>query len=188
MSKPPNECTNGREGPLSTTLAGESGAERLLRLIHWSSTASRHLRRQLADVTAAFELTDSELLVIWLCRGTGWVQVELAGTIGVSPAQMSGTVDRLRSRGLVGMHRPTMDRRRQVWRTTSGGQALLNLIAPRLDELAASLRDGLSADDEQAAASLCQRLAETAASGKTAPPKASLADPVNQQPLSKEAA
>ena len=187
MSKPPNEFTAPRE-PTLPPLSGESGAERLLRLIHWSSTASRHLRRQLADLAANFELTDSELLVIWLCRGSGWVQVELAGTIGVSPAQMSGTVDRLRSRGLVGMHRPTMDRRRQVWRTTGSGLELLNRIAPRLEELAGSLTDSFSADDELAAASLCQRLAEAAGSGRAAAPKAGLLNHENQQCVRKEAA
>ena len=73
----------------------------------------------------ALELTDSELLVVWLCRGAAGCRSSWPAPIGVSPAQMSGMVERLRARGLVAMHRPAMDRRRQVWRTTAGGQALL---------------------------------------------------------------
>lgn len=139
-----------------------SQADRLLELIHSLNTAGRHLRRHLAELAATFDLTDNELLVVWQCRGTGWVQVELAGSIGVSPAQMSGMVDRLGSRGLVGMHRPTMDRRRQVWRTTSAGQQLLAEIAPHLEQLAAQLFGGFSAADEQATVGICQRLAKAA--------------------------
>jgi DNA-binding MarR family transcriptional regulator len=181
-----NSACRGSEAPLPAEC--DSRAERVLRLIHWSSTASRHLRRQLAEVAAAFDLTDNELLVVWLCRGTGWVQVELAGTIGVSPAQMSGTVDRLGSRGLVAMHRPTMDRRRQVWRTTTGGLALLERIAPRLDELAASLSGGQGASEEPASEALYQRLAKAAGSGRLPSTKAELPDNENQQGACKEAA
>ena len=83
----------------------DSQADRLLRLVHWTSAASRHLRRRLAEVAEAFDLSDTELLVVWLCSGGGRVQVDLAGAIGISPAQMSGMVERLRSRGLVAMHR-----------------------------------------------------------------------------------
>jgi DNA-binding MarR family transcriptional regulator len=166
----------------------ESRTDRVLRIIHWSSAAGRQLRRQLADVATAFDLSDSELLVVWLCRGMGWVQVELAGAIGVSPAQMSGIVERLGSRGLVEMHRPTIDRRRQVWRTTGEGAALLDRIAPHLDELAAALGDGLSADEEHAAGKLCQRLAEAATSGRGAVPRATLHDNLDQQGVRKEAA
>ena len=137
-------------------------AERLLRLIHWSGAASRQLRRQLAEAAAAFELTDNELLVIWLCRGNGRVQVELASAIGVSPAQMSGVVERLGTRGLVAMHRPSVDRRRQVWQTSPSGQSLLNAVAPRLDALADALEVGLVSGEQAAAADLCEKLADAA--------------------------
>ena len=84
-------------------------ADRLLRLVHWTSTASRHLRKRLAELAKPFELTDTELLVIWLCSGGGRVQVDLAGAIGISPAQMSGMVERLRSRGLRFFHERERD-------------------------------------------------------------------------------
>src|SRR5206468_2576310 len=108
------------------------------------------------------ELSDTELLVVWLCSGGGRIQVELALAIGISPAQMSGMVERLRSRGLVAMHRLAMDRRRQIWRTTAVGQSLLAAAAEHLNELAAGISRGLSAEEQSAAEGLCERLAEAA--------------------------
>jgi len=133
----------------------------LLRLIHWTSAASRHLRRRLADVAATVELTENELLVVWLCSGTGRIQIDLAGAIGVSPAQMSGLVERLRARGLVAMHRLIVDRRRQIWRTTAEGSDLLTRIAKPLAELSLAISRDLSAEQLQSTESLCERLAET---------------------------
>jgi DNA-binding MarR family transcriptional regulator len=145
----------------------DSEADRLLRLVHWTSTASRHLRRRLAEVAAALELSDTELLVVWLCSGAGRVQVELASAIGISPAQMSGTVERLRSRGLVAMHRLASDRRRQVCRTSAAGQSLLTQAAEHLGELASSVSRSLSTDEQQWTQSLCERLAEAVAVRRT---------------------
>src|SRR5438046_438744 len=102
-------------GPSQST---DSVADRLLHLVHWTSAASRHLRKRLSDIASNLDLTDSELLVVWLCSGAGRVQIDLAAAIGTSPAQMSGMVERLRARGLVAMHRLAADRRRQVCRTT----------------------------------------------------------------------
>ena len=75
--------TSGEALPVS-----DSHADRLLRLIHWTSAASRHLRKRLAELAKPLELSDTELLVVWLCSGCGRIQVELAGAIGISPAQM----------------------------------------------------------------------------------------------------
>src|SRR6187397_1426750 len=81
--------------------AGDAPPERLLRLAHWTSTASRHLRRRIAEATSELDLSETELVIVWLCSGGGRVQVDLAAATGISPAQMSGLVERLRSRGLV---------------------------------------------------------------------------------------
>jgi DNA-binding MarR family transcriptional regulator len=140
----------------------DSQAERLLSLVHWTSAASRQLRRRLAAVAAGFELSDNELMVLWLSIGGGRVQVELAGAIGISPAQMSGLVERLRSRGLVAMHRLARDRRRQLWRTTPEGQNLLADAANDLNEIASSIGRDLSEQEQQSAESLCHRLSEAA--------------------------
>ena len=167
----------------------DSQAERLLSLVHWTSTASRHLRRRLADVAAELGLSDTELLVVWLCSGGGRVQVDLAGAIGISPAQMSGMVERLRSRGLVAMHRLAMDRRRQVWRTSPTGQDLLGQASGHLNELAASIASGLTSDEQQAAQSLCQRLIEAVVESTTRPRgKGSATSDHDVQRASREAA
>ncbi len=135
-------------------------AQKLLALVHWTSAASRQLRRRLAEVASTIELSDAELLVLWFCHGGGQVQVELAAAIGISPAQMSGLVERLRSRALVAMHRSATDRRRQVWRTTVAGEAILDGIAGHLAALAAAVGGGLSIAEQQAVESLCQRLVD----------------------------
>jgi len=168
---------------------GDSQAERLLRLVHWTSAASRQLRRRLAEVALAIDLSDAELLVVWLCRGDGHVQVELAGAIGISPAQMSGLVERLRIRGLVAMHRLAMDRRRQVWRTSPAGESLLGGVAGQLDELAAAVGTTLTEDQQQAALSLCERLVEAVGHGGRRPISgSSRTGEQDEQRASKEAA
>lgn len=151
------------EAARSKPLETDSQAERLMRLVHWTSSASRHLRRRLAEIAAVLDLSDNELLVVWLCSSSGQVQVELAGAIGISPAQMSGLVERLRSRGLVAMYRLAGDRRRQLWRTTPAGQALLKQAIHDLNELAASIKSDLSDAEQQTAQTLCERLAQAAA-------------------------
>ena len=189
MSEEHNDATESAEGLTARIPPSDSQADRLLSLIHWTSTASRHLRRRLADVAAELGLSDTELLVVWLCSGGGRVQVDLAGAIGISPAQMSGMVERLRSRGLVAMHRQAMDRRRQVWRASAAGQVLLSQAAGHLNELAASITSGLASDEQQAARSLCQRLAEAVAENARRPRgKPSRASEHDVQRASKEAA
>ena len=144
------------------TASEEEGqrAERLLALVHWTSAASRQLRRRLAEAAAAIELSDPELLVLWLCRGGGQVQVDLAAAIGSSPAQMSGLVERLRGRTLIAVHRSITDRRRQVWRTTGAGDALLLQAAGHLAAMASAVDAGLSAGEQQSVEAFCQRLVE----------------------------
>ena len=135
--------------------------DRLLDLVHWSSTASRQLRRCLGLLAQSVSLTDCELLTIWLClrSESGLVQGELAAAIGVSPAQMSGIAERLRQRGLIEMHRQTLDRRRQVWRGTPQAQQVLNALAAPLEALAGGIDSGVSPADQQTAQMLCERLA-----------------------------
>jgi DNA-binding MarR family transcriptional regulator len=113
---------------------------------------------QLAESTG---LTDCELLAIWLClqSESGLVQGELAAAVGVSPAQMSGLVERLRQRGLIEMHRQTLDRRRQVWRGTPAARQVLDSLTAPLAHLAAGIDAGVTTGDQQAARQICERLA-----------------------------
>ena len=164
-------------------------AQHLLRLIHWMGSANRQLRRKLAEVAAHFALSDTELLVVWLCCGNGRIQVELAGALGISPAQMSGLVERLRTRGLVAVHRLAVDRRRQVWRTTAAGMVLLEQVARHLDELVTAVTHCLRLDEQQAVVALCERLAEALAAADSRGTAKPASSPVEEaQYASKEAA
>jgi DNA-binding MarR family transcriptional regulator len=133
-------------------------ADALLRLVHWTSHASRQLRRRLTDVAGCFDLSDTELLVLWVCTGGGYAQIDLAGEIGVSPAQTSGMVERLHSRGLIAMRRQAADRRRQVCETTAAGLEVLDRAAVELKVLSRSIGVDLDAQERQLAEALCQRL------------------------------
>jgi DNA-binding MarR family transcriptional regulator len=134
----------------------------LLLLIHRVSSAGRSLRRVLADRATSVGLSDAEVLVVWLCGPRGMVQGDLAAAIGVSPALMSGTVERLRQKGLIEMHRVPVDRRRQVWRTTEQGQHLLSALRPELVELASLVEARLPAAELARARELCERLTSVA--------------------------
>jgi DNA-binding MarR family transcriptional regulator len=189
MTNHPKSSLTAAEPEGSKLPLSDSQADRLLRLVHWTSTAGRHLRRRLAEVAEVLALSDTELLVVWLCSGNGRVQVDLAASIGISPAQMSGMVERLRSRGLVAMHRLAMDRRRQVCRTSPAGQMLLVDAARHLNELTACVRRGLNIDEQQTAQALCERLAEAVAtSTRRQTAKLAIVDDHDEQRASKEAA
>ncbi len=139
--------------------------DRLLRLVERASSAGRALRRLLADRAAAVQLSDAELLVVWLCGDAatpGMVQGDLAVAIGVSPALMSGLVQRLLERGLIEMQRSTVDRRRQVWRTTDLGRRLLAELRPLLTSLAEQLDGRVCPNEQLAALAMCERLSAAA--------------------------
>ena len=146
----------------------------LLVLIHRVSSAGRALRRLLAEQATAVGLSDAEVLVVWLCGPRGIVQGDLATAIGVSPALMSGTVERLRQQGLIEMHRVPVDRRRQVWRTTEQGQHILASLRPLLVELAQQVESRLPATELALARDLCERLTTAAHELADLPPVASV--------------
>jgi DNA-binding MarR family transcriptional regulator len=138
----------------------DPAADRLLGLVHWMSAASRQLRRRLSLIAESTGLTDCELLAIWLClqNESGLVQGDLAAAVGVSPAQMSGVVERLRQRGLIEMNRQTLDRRRQVWRGTPAARQMLNSLAAPLANLATGIDADLPPGDQHTALRICERL------------------------------
>jgi DNA-binding MarR family transcriptional regulator len=150
--------------PLPQSTDSPLRADGLLRLIYWTGAAGRQLRRCLSTLAEQAGLTDCELFTIWLCLGDegGLVQGALAAALGVSPAQMSGIVERLRQRGLIEMHRQTLDRRRQVWRGTPAARQVLESLATPLAALAGDLAAQISSPDQQTSQALCQRLAAAA--------------------------
>lgn len=119
-----------------------------LRLVQTVSLCGRQLRRALADLAAPRGLTDTECLILWACceappEGQG--QHELVALVGVSPAQLSGLVDQLGAKGWISGRRPAHDRRRQYWRLTPAGQALVEEL---LQEVTAWLAEARGADTD----------------------------------------
>lgn len=136
-------------------------AERLLRLVYRTSTAARQLRRLLAERVARWELSDSETLILWLCwrpGKSGRVQGELAAALGISPAQTSALVEGLRKRGFLGQERSPLDRRRQIWRLTASGEALLESMGTAITDLADRFEAELTADEHHLADIVSERL------------------------------
>ena len=85
------------------------------------------------DLTALVErfgLKEIEFRLLWalLTGDTQLDQTRMAKFLGCSPAQVSGIVERQRSRGNISGQAADGDRRRQVWRITPQGRALLEKI------------------------------------------------------------
>ena len=85
---------------------------------------NRQFKNIFSEQLKPSQLTDTEFLVMWWCyqaEGEPMVQGELAGQIGLSPAQLSGIVDRLNKRSLLHLTRSTRDRRCQLLQLTPSG-------------------------------------------------------------------
>lgn len=153
--------------------ARPADTDRLLDLIQAAGSAGRQLRRWLTDRLVRFDLTDSEFRVLWLCSQSrnsgGWVQGDLAQATGISPAQTSSLVERLRQRGLIDMKRSTIDRRRQVWHLLNQGEDLLGRIRSGLQNVAHRLDALVAPEEQEAAARLFDRLVDAAEQSATPP-------------------
>jgi DNA-binding MarR family transcriptional regulator len=106
---------------------------------------SSYERRQsqcIAGATRSQGLNAVEFSILYLCATRGDEPVpqnELAGQLGISPAQISTLVERLRAKDLIQAQRPAKDRRKKFWQTTARGNELLSEILldlkPWLDQL-----------------------------------------------------
>ncbi len=92
------------------------------------------------DLTALVErfgLKEIEFRLLWalLTGDTQLDQTQMAGFLGCSPAQVSDIVERQRLRRNIAGQVAVGDRRRQVWRITPRGRALLEkIITPLLTD------------------------------------------------------
>jgi DNA-binding MarR family transcriptional regulator len=99
-------------------------AERILLL-------AKQFRQKMAYQAAGIELAEGDLLALWACYadpGQAANQRQLAARLAISPAQVSGTVERLRQRGYLVCQRDAADRRRQMWHLTPEGHAALECV------------------------------------------------------------
>jgi DNA-binding MarR family transcriptional regulator len=107
---------------------------------HWADLAqaltlgSRALRRRIADVTLRHKLTDTEFLFLCYCRRepTPVGQSQIAVSLGLSPAQVSGITEKLRTAGLIAVERGVQDRRKQFCLLSEKGAQLERLLAEEL--------------------------------------------------------
>jgi len=102
--------------------------------------------RDIAAWLRGFQVTEPEFRLLWLLsqQGAGragnaaFDQAELAELLVVSPAQVSGAVERLRSLGMLERTTDQHDRRRQLWRLADGGRQLLSAVVASVADLGES--------------------------------------------------
>lgn len=86
--------------------------------------------RALAELVEAFGLREIEFRLLWAlsARAVELDQTQLTEELGCSPAQVSGIVEQQRAKGNLSGQAAAGDRRRQVWRLTPAGNALLEKV------------------------------------------------------------
>ena len=85
----------------------------------------RQLARQLTLVLRGQSLNEVDFRVLWLLSRQGSMRLEqrgIAEQLGVSPAQVSTLVEKLRRQNLIDPHINDGDPRRQHWQLTSLGR------------------------------------------------------------------
>ncbi len=120
-----------------------------IELIEDVTVCSRVLRRDAAEATGQFELSDSLFWLIWACRNAppgGLSQNQLASAMAISDAQVSALVEQLRRRDFLTAHRGASDRRRQFWTLTSHGTAIFGELIASLAPWAREMEARFGAD------------------------------------------
>jgi DNA-binding MarR family transcriptional regulator len=102
----------------------------------------RRAVRALGQWCQRFEITEPEFQVLWCLRNEangGFDQTTLARWLAYSPAQVSSTVERLRTRGWIAQQIVDGDRRRNMWRLTASGGSLVAEMLHATAELQSEL-------------------------------------------------
>jgi DNA-binding MarR family transcriptional regulator len=96
--------------------------------------------RELAAWVVGAGVSEAEFRLLWTLfhGGLSLNQAELASRLAVSPAQISGAVERLQAIGLLDGASDAADRRRQLWRLVPAGVALIHSI---LAQVAAATKE-----------------------------------------------
>lgn len=150
--------------------------------------AAAQLRAGREPALRAAGLGDAEFRLLCQLReaaGTvGVSQIELAREIGISTAQTSTLVEKLRRAGLVEGHRPAHDRRRQVWQLTERGRTVLADLEQPLGAVSSQFVD----DHRPTLIALQQQLSQLLAEEVAAPGILSAAETAAAPPLKRGAA
>ncbi len=100
------------------------------------SAAQLQARKLLTVAAAEVELSYGEATLLLACHRLNrkTAQQELIDRCGVSAAQVSSLIERLRTRGLVEGVRLETDRRRQFWECTGEGRRVATQLKASLDD------------------------------------------------------
>lgn len=149
--------------PLDEPLSTGSPALRWTELAESLGRCERRLREDLGGQALPAGLSHAQFSLLWACRQAppqGLSQNELAATLALSPAHVSGQVEHLRARGLLAGHRRAPDRRRQVWQLTSEGESQLESVLAALVQWADQLDERLPPSQRASLIALLSELAQ----------------------------
>lgn len=138
-------------------------------LVERVAAAQRELRRGMAATRAPHPLMDVQLtmvqlkILLRLHRSAGLSSQDLARSTAVSPATMTGVVDRLVGQGLVERREDAADRRVRRLALTPEGAALAENVLSAGERHLRDLLDRLPPDDLEKVAQAFELLAGAAA-------------------------
>lgn len=93
----------------------------------------RAMARQLGNLVRSHGINEAEFRLLWLLLDVSALdQKHIAQQLGLSTAQVSGLVERLRRRGLLVASSVSGDRRRQLWQLSLSGKELAQKIVADL--------------------------------------------------------
>lgn len=104
---------------------------------HWAEVARLLTlsQRSLQRLIAGMEPVEADWVLLWVCSQAppqGMPQVAFAHALGISAAQVSVMVERLREQGWLESTRCVSDRRKRLWRVTESGLAILHQAGAEL--------------------------------------------------------
>jgi DNA-binding MarR family transcriptional regulator len=160
---------------MSETIADNAAPQEMDWFLSLATTAwsiGRQLRRDIALQLAPEGITAEDFLTLHLLQTAqnGVSQVELAELLGISTAQTSGLVERVRQRGWITPHRDPQDRRRQCWIVTNEGRAEDQRLLALLQPLALISARGLALEDGRRLVQLLGQVTSLEAASATAVP------------------
>lgn len=85
----------------------------------------RRLARLLASEVREYAMSEAEFRLLWLLRETAQAsleQSELVKGLGISSAQVSALVEKLRAQQIIAPDTDEKDRRRKLWQLTASGR------------------------------------------------------------------
>ncbi len=166
-------------------LSPREATDQLATITQALTRCTRQLKGVISGQISDCELTETEFFLLWFCRQAGEqgvAQKEMTDAIGVSPAQMSATVDRLRTRGLMEARRTAIDRRRQQLILSPEGRLVLDEALGNLSGFSQRLVASLSESELTTLCSLTERLVKCAKE-PTAPAPLRIFNPSEDEPV-----